>query len=147
MARPERGKPSLVSRTMRQQLAAVVVTLLAVIAGLLWLTDRVMLAARRQALRQQLTAVQSADNAVLLLCDLSAEEHAGSVLLDAQGYWRRSGDDVIGGRPTATPRSSSPGSRSPRCDARSSPSTRSSGAPRSPSSAPARSLPCAAPAR
>jgi two-component system OmpR family sensor kinase len=96
MARRERGKPSLVSSTVRQQLVVVVVTVLAVTAGLLWLTDRVMLAARRQALRQQLTAVQSADNAVLLLCDLSAEEHAGSVLLDAQGYWRRSGEEVIG---------------------------------------------------
>jgi signal transduction histidine kinase len=50
---------------------------------------------QRHALHRQVNALDSVDNAVLLLCDVDEGEHAGSALLDLQGNWRLEGDEVV----------------------------------------------------
>jgi len=83
-----------VALTLRQHLLAVVVTLVTALAAMLWLTDRVVLAARHEALNEQLGALETMDNAVLLLSDLGEKDAADSALLDEGGHWQRTADGL-----------------------------------------------------
>ncbi len=90
-------KPTLITRTIRQHLLAIIAGLLVSLMGLLWVTDRLMLYSRRHALGSQLRALDTADDAVLVLCSFG-EEESGSVLLDMRGHWRLQKGEVIGQR-------------------------------------------------
>ena len=92
-----RRKPTLMTRTMHQHLLAIIAGLLVSLVGLLWVTDRLMLYSRRHALGSQLRALDTVDDAVLVLCSFG-EEESGSVLLDMKGHWRVQEGEVIGQR-------------------------------------------------
>lgn len=84
------AKPTLTALIIRRHLWAALLTLTILLFALLALTDIVLLRNRRHALAQQLYAVESADDAALLLCDIgsqSGKDHAGSLILDAEGHW------------------------------------------------------------
>jgi signal transduction histidine kinase len=96
-------KPSLRLLIARHYLWAMLATLVVLLLFVLAITDGVMLYARRNALSEQLYAVESVSNAMLMLYEVNGAGgslRAGSLLLDAEGHWV-SGPDTDG-QPVAT---------------------------------------------
>lgn len=83
-------KPTLTTLLIRRHFWAALLTLILLLSVLLALTDIVLLHNRRHALAQQLDVIESTENAALLLCDIGnrpGKEHAGMLILDAEGHW------------------------------------------------------------
>ena len=83
-------KPTLTALVVRRHFGAALLTLGVLLLAILALTDVVTLRNRRHALAQQLSAISSANDTMLLLSDLSGRQdelHTGSLILDAQGHW------------------------------------------------------------
>jgi len=91
-------KPSLLTQVVRNHLWAALITLIVLLLSVLAVTDGVVLYARRNALSEQLYAIESANNAMLMLYEFNNAErqnHAGSLLMDSDGHWV-SGPDTDG---------------------------------------------------